>query len=180
MLHCEVSKIYRLRFNRFSVTQFPPLSQRKLIYQCYLKRALLENSVSKSLIARVSRLASNSQWTSHTDYIPKITWSIYSLTLGPTEGSKIKRNSSGQSSFVTWQFSSCEVNCITESISHSPSLPSPHPSSAWTSFFFFTFAWPPGNFILGFKVIDFPKKALDFLHNISKQRLNFAFLFPLQ
>ena len=121
MLHCEVSKICRLRFNRFSVTQFPPLSQRKLIYQCYLKPALLENSVRKSLIARVSRLASNSQWTSHTDYIPKITWSIYSLTLGPTEGSKIKRNSSGQSSFVTWQFSSCEVICITESISHSPS-----------------------------------------------------------
>ena len=160
----KLSKVYRLRFNRFSVTQFPPLSQRKLIYQCYLKRALLENSVSKSLIARVSRLASNSQWTSHTDYIPKITWSIYSLTLGPTEGSKIKRNSSDQSSFVTWQFSSCEVICITESISHSPSLPSPHPSSAWTSFFFFIFAWPPGNFILGFKVIDFPKKPLDFLH----------------
>ena len=178
MLHCEVSKICRLRFNRFSVTQFPPLSQRKLIYQCYLKRALLENSVRKSLIARVSRLASNSQWTSHTDYIPKITWSIYSLTLGPTEGSKIKRNSSGQSSFVTWQFSSCEVICITEMISHSPSL-----SSSFLSLdipFSFTFAWPPGNFILGFKVIDFPKKALDYLHNISKQRLKFAFLFSLQ
>lgn len=161
MLHCEVSKIYRLRFNRFSVTQFPPLSQRKLIYQCYLKRALLENSVSKSLIARVSRLASNSQWTSHTDYIPKITWSIYSLTLGPTEGSKIKRNSSGQSSFVTWQFSSCEVICITESISHSPSLPSPHPSSAWTSFFFHL-RLTPGQFYSGFQGYWLSKETLRF------------------
>lgn len=164
MLHCEVSKIYRLRFNRFSVTQFPPLSQRKLIYQCYLKPALLENSVRKSLIARVSRLASNSQWTSHTDYIPKITWSIYSLTLGPTEGSKIKRNSSGQSSFVTRQFSSCEAICITESISHSPSLPSPPPSSAphWTSLFFFHLRLNPGQFHSGFQGYWLSKESLRF------------------